>query len=162
MPLRYLLLVTLFGAMACVVYYDGRWRRIPNFITLPLMVIGILAQIFMRGWPGFYLSLLGILAGAGLLLPVYLLRGLGGGDIKLMAAIGACVGLRLIGAVLFLTALSGGVLALLWIILQRSHLQWHPLPPMAQQPLTATLPYGWAIVSGTVLAIYILPLEVWL
>jgi prepilin peptidase CpaA len=162
MLLQQVLLVTLLLAMMCVVYYDGRWRRIPNFITLPLMVVGVLAQFFMHGWSGFYLSFLGILTGAGLLLPVYLLRGLGAGDLKLMAAIGACVGLRLIGSVLFLTILSGGLLALLWIFLRRSHLQWRPLPQLDQQIFSATLPYGWAIVSGTALAIYLHPLEVWL
>jgi prepilin peptidase CpaA len=162
MALRSVFLAMIFLAMVCVLYYDGRWRCIPNFVTLPLLIIGALTQLVMNGWPGLASSLCGLCIGAGLLLPLYLVRGMGAGDLKLAAAIGACTGIRLILSVLFFAILSGGLLALLWILLGRARLQARPAQPLEQQPLEVTLPYGWAIVSGTIVAICMHPMEVWL
>ncbi|NLP10494.1 hypothetical protein GX408_08885 [bacterium] len=160
--MRLFFLLILLTAMMGVIYYDGRWRRIPNFITFPLLAIGALSQYLSHGWSGVYLSMAGMTVGAGILLPVYLLGGLGGGDVKLAAAVGASVGVRLIGSVLFFTALSGGLLALWWIHRQNRALRWLPQTSLQEPALSDTLPYGWAIAIGTMLTLGIHPLEVWL
>jgi len=162
MLVRYSLLAILLLAMAGVIYCDGGWRRIPNFITLPLMVIGLVAQGLMHGWLGMGYSVAGFLVGAGLFFPLYWLRGMGAGDLKLIAAIGAFLSLRLIFSVVFFTVLSGGVLGLAWLVLGRT--KWHgqAVQALEEQPLAATLPYGWAIVSGTILTLCFHPAEVWL
>lgn len=64
-------------------------------------------------------SLLGVALGLGLLLPFVLLRSLGGGDWKLAGALGACLGPRQLGAVLAITVLLAGIMALGTVIYRR-------------------------------------------
>lgn len=71
------------------------------------------------GWHGLKASLLGAALGLGLLLPFVLLRSLGGGDWKLAGALGACLGPRQLGAVLVLTILLAGAMALCAVIYRR-------------------------------------------
>jgi prepilin peptidase CpaA len=71
---------------------DLRSRRIPNRLTVPALLLGVLVNSLLTGWKGFLLSLEGAGLGLAILLPVVLLRGLGAGDWKLMGALGAMVG----------------------------------------------------------------------
>ena len=56
---------------------DLRSRRIPNWLTVPGLAIGIAANTILGGWSGLKASLLGAAVGLGLLLPFVLLRSLG-------------------------------------------------------------------------------------
>jgi Flp pilus assembly protein protease CpaA len=72
---------------------DWRSRRIPNWLTVPGLLIGVSVNALIGGWAGLKTSLLG--AGLGLLLlllPFVFLRSLGAGDWKLAGALGAFVG----------------------------------------------------------------------
>jgi prepilin peptidase CpaA len=92
-------------------WIDWRSRRLPNWLTVPAFAIGISANAIIFGWAGLKDALLGALIPMGILLPVVLLHGLGAGDWKLMAALGAIVGREEILHVLVVTILFAGLIA---------------------------------------------------
>lgn len=73
-------------------YFDIRWRRIPNWLVLAGLVVGLAGNLWLRGAPGLLSSLGGLLLASLIYFPLYLLRGMGAGDVKLMAALGVIVG----------------------------------------------------------------------
>jgi prepilin peptidase CpaA len=95
---------------------DWRWRRIPNWLTVPGLLVGVAANTIFGGWSGAKSSLLGALLGLGLLLPFVLVRSLGAGDWKLVGALGAFVGPGNLLNVLLITVLVAGIMALILII----------------------------------------------
>ena len=90
---------------------DSRSRRIPNWLTVPGLLVGVGVHSALTGWHGSLFAL----AGAGLalliLLPLVLLRGLGAGDWKLMGAVGAFLGPVLLLFVLFGSVMASGLMA---------------------------------------------------
>ena len=92
--------------------WDGRWRRIPNWLTVSGAATGILTNTILFHWLGIRAALFGMALGLGLLLPFVLVRSLGAGDWKLVGALGACLGPRSLLAVLFGAILVAGVMAL--------------------------------------------------
>jgi prepilin peptidase CpaA len=93
-------------------FTDLRSRRIPNWLVLPFFGVGITMSVWLHGLHGAQQSLSG--AGLGLLIygVLFLMGGMGAGDVKLCTAIGAWIGpLQLFYALIF-TGLVGGVLAL--------------------------------------------------
>lgn len=94
---------------------DVARRRISNWIPCSAFAAGLILQIIQGGWRGAGSALLGTLSGAAVFLIFYLLGGMGGGDIKLMAGFGALLGVkRLLEAALW-TAGCGGLMALVVI-----------------------------------------------
>ncbi|MET0265843.1 MAG: prepilin peptidase [Duganella sp.] len=108
--------------LALAVWNDLRTRRIPNALVFGGAVIGLLLNSFLPpgdglfiqpfGGIGFLAALGGLALGLALLLPMYALRALGAGDVKLMAMVGAFVGAWPVAGITLLTLLAGGVLAL--------------------------------------------------
>jgi len=87
-------------------------RRVANWIPIVALAGGLGWQIAQHGWMGSLYALAGAAAGFAVFLVFYLLGGMGGGDIKLMAGFGALLGAsRLLEAALW-TAGIGGILAL--------------------------------------------------
>lgn len=108
--------VALYTATAAV--SDFRTRRVPNWLTLPAAIGGIVFHTFAaQGW-GITTSLAGLAVGFALLLVPFLLGGGGMGDVKLLAALGAWLGPRLMLAafalsMLLATLITLGILAYL-------------------------------------------------
>jgi len=98
---------------------DWRFRRIPNWLTVSGLLLGIVANSLARGWSGTKDSLLGAGLGLALLLPFVLIRSLGAGDWKLVGAMGAFVGPRHLIAVLIAAVLIAGVMGVILIIWKR-------------------------------------------
>jgi len=100
--------------MAAVVDDLAR-RRISNWIPCSAFAGGLILHTTESGWHGCVSALLGTVTGAGVFLIFYLLGGMGGGDVKLMAGFGSLLGVtRLLEAALW-TAGCGGVMAMLVI-----------------------------------------------
>ncbi len=95
---------------------DLRSRRIPNWLTYPAAPIAVALHAIAGKWPEAKLSLEGLALGLGLLLPFVLLRSLGGGDWKLVGALGAFYGPRSLLLVVFYTLLINAVIAIVLII----------------------------------------------
>ena len=109
-----------FCLLLSVLYTDIRSRLIPNIITLPAICSGILFHFFLSGWSGGALfALKGVLTGGGLLIFLFVLGGMGGGDVKLMAALGAWLGAWAIIKVFIYGAAAGAVIALFLVIFKK-------------------------------------------
>lgn len=95
---------------------DWRFRRIPNWLTVTGLVLGVASNSLLRSWAGAKDALLGAGLGLLLLLPFVLIKSLGAGDWKLMGALGAFLGPTHLIAVLVGTILVAGVMAAVLIV----------------------------------------------
>jgi prepilin peptidase CpaA len=95
---------------------DLRSRRIPNWLTVPGLLIGIAANTALSGWGGLKTSVLGAAVGLALLLPFVLLRSLGAGDWKLAGALGAFTGPSLLVDLLLASVFVAGLMAVALVI----------------------------------------------
>ena len=158
--------VALVGLLLAACWFDVRTRRIPNALT----VAGLVAVLVLRAFLGAGAVLEGVAAaGVAMLvaLPPFALGMLGGGDAKLLAAVGGFMGLdHVVGALLAIAVLGGG-LAVVEAIRQRAlpqviantfgfAKQWlllgrFGLAPTIDSPRALTLPYGVAIAAGALL-----------
>jgi len=102
---------------------DLRSRRIPNWLTVPGLAIGIAANTVLGGWSGLKTSLLGAALGLGLLLPFVLLRALGAGDWKLAGALGAFTGPGMLIDLLLASVFVAGLMAVALVIYKGRVLQ---------------------------------------
>ena len=118
-PLNLPALVVLVAALAAAVT-DLRAFKIHNLLTLPLLVSGLVYHAAVGGKPGLLDSFLGMLFGFGILFLFYLLGGMGGGDVKLMAGVGAWLGAPLTFVVFVASSLAAGVYALAVVLFTRS------------------------------------------
>ena len=98
---------------------DWRSRRIPNWLTVPGLVLGIAVNSWLHGWVGAKASLLGAGLGLALLLPFVLICSLGAGDWKFVGALGAFLGPENLLTVLLLGILVNGLMALIMIVRKR-------------------------------------------
>lgn len=95
---------------------DWRYRRIPNWLTVPGLLAGIALNTSTNGWAGAKSSLLGAGLGLLILLPFVLVKALGGGDWKLIGAVGACLGPTRLVAVLIGSMFVAGIMAIVLIV----------------------------------------------
>ncbi len=114
-----LTLAVLVPALAYACWNDYRLRLIPNWLTAAVAATGLAAQTLWLGLPGLQSAALGILVGFSVLILFWLVRAMGAGDVKLMAAVGAWVGPQLILFAILTGVLVGGVLALGILVYQR-------------------------------------------
>lgn len=92
--------------------WDLRTRRIPNQLTLSAALVAIVFRTAIGGGTAFADSALGWLAGIALFIVPFALRGMGGGDVKLLGALGAWLGPFDVLWVALYTGVAGGVLAI--------------------------------------------------
>jgi prepilin peptidase CpaA len=154
---------------------DIRTRRIPNVLTVCALFVALALRSFLGGG-----ALVDGLQGAGLamllMLPLFALGGVGGGDLKLLVAVGAFLGPRDLLVALLVTAVAGGVLALgetirrgvvLPSLLNTAGLARYfftfghsgSRPTLAAEG-SVSVPYGIAIAIGSLTA-WFLPLAEW-
>lgn len=102
---------------------DWRSRRIPNWLTVPGFALGLVLSSFWGGWVGLKNSLLGAVLAFGLLLPFWLLKSLGAGDLKFAVALGSYTGPGRLIDILIGSVFVAGVMALALVIYKRRLLQ---------------------------------------
>jgi prepilin peptidase CpaA len=95
---------------------DLRSRRIPNWLVVPFLLAGVITLTVKYGAHGLAQSLEGLMLGAILLGVLCWLGGMGMGDVKLCAAIGAWVGPGQLMLALVLMGIAGGVMAVIWAL----------------------------------------------
>jgi prepilin peptidase CpaA len=104
--------------LAVAAVTDILWRRIPNWLTVSLMAAGLTRAILFYGWTGLGHSALGLLAGGGLGFTLFAMSALGGGDVKLLAAIGSWMGPKGVFLVFIVEAVVGLVIVLVQAVAQ--------------------------------------------
>jgi prepilin peptidase CpaA len=156
--------------LACwMAWGDARTRRIPNYLTLVTALSGLGFQFGAHGWPGLSQGLFGLGVGFALMILFYLKGGMGAGDVKALAALGAWLG-PLATLFLFIYMALAGFPLILFYLWRRGELkakgrQWwailvnwiflrsQPSSP-AKPPAPAKsdgLPYAVAMALGMVL-----------
>jgi len=174
----YLLLAALLLAVTAAIT-DLQRHRIPNWLTYPGIGLGIASRgavhpdpVFLGcyGWKGGLLSgLAGCLLAGGIMFVFFMVRAMGAGDVKIMAAIGSFVGPRQAVDILLATAICGGILAIGYALYRRrmistlknvgsvlrfhawAGVQAHPELNL-DNPAALRMPYGLAIALGTLYA----------
>ncbi len=73
-------------------WIDGKELRVPNWITFPMVLSGLVYSTVVGGFAGLGDGVMGMCVGLLTLLPLYAVGGMGAGDVKLMAGIGAWLG----------------------------------------------------------------------
>lgn len=106
---------SLFFLVICTT--DALQGKIPNLATLALLLIGLWFNFRSGGFPGLALALAGLLTGLALLIIPYLLGGMGAGDVKALAALGALLGPGPVLQVFVIAGLIGGAMALTHVAL---------------------------------------------
>ncbi|MSQ37629.1 MAG: prepilin peptidase [Chloroflexi bacterium] len=129
----------LLGILAlATIYCDWRWNRIPNVITYPVMLAGLVLGTF-AAFPGAVgeigtLDRVAAIVGAFVVLyPFYAGRLMLAGDLKFLMAVGALRGVSFLLAAVFYGAIVGGVIALLYMLLARRRLAPPDAEPTAAQ-----------------------------
>jgi prepilin peptidase CpaA len=145
-------------------FTDVRSRRIPNWLVLPFLGLGIAVSGWLYGWHGVGSSLAG--AGLGFFIYGFLfwMGGMGAGDVKLCAAIGAWIGPSQLLISLLFTSLAGGAMVLIWALsggfLKELFLHAGDLAfgskergeVVLSNPLRRKMPYAPAIAIGTLIS----------
>lgn len=162
--------VTITLVVAAVI--DGLQLKVPNWITFPMIISGwIYSTAFSpySGWEGLFLSLVGTAVGLAVLLPAYAVGGMGAGDVKLMAGVGAWMWGTVTLYAFAATALVGGVIAIGMVLSRGAWAKhrdqfWSILGEIAtvkdpeqlaaiaaeRKPRMFLLPYGIPIAIGTI------------
>jgi len=152
---------------------DLKSRRIPNWLVFPFLLAGPVVSTVVEGWHGLGQSLLGFLMGAALMGILYLLGGMGMGDVKLCAGMGAWVGPQQLVFVLVFMGLAGGLMAFGWAVCRgflRESLAgtgdlifgmgkrgWRRHETLVlSNPAARSIPYAPAIAIGAVLSFFAL------
>ncbi len=150
-----------------IAWGDLRTYRIPNYLTLGTALAGLAFQAYFHGLNGLGSGFMGLGLGFFLLFPVYLLGGMGAGDVKALAALGTWLGPALTLTLFFYMALAGGLMAIgvllykgllwaklrqywaylvSWVLFRPTGLTAGPAPKAEVQGI----PYGVAIALGMV------------
>ena len=171
-PLTIWCIVLTIIVVAIAVITDLLWRRIPNLLTFPALGLAIALRIVFQGWVGLGLALAGAILAPALLLAMHGGKGLGMGDLKLAAAVGAILGPALALATMIFTAVAGGILGIAMMLKPGGALRnfisvisiglpfrkkkGEDEPATNDTPAVMTMPYGVAIGAGSLmtLAVY--------
>ena len=152
---------------ALVIYYDVRYRRIPNLFVLATLISGLTLNFALGGLSGVVSSVGGFVFAFILMFMLHVFGAMGAGDVKLFAAIGSVIGAQLVLPTFVVVVLTGGLLAVVSVLrsgvftttMHRVLQIFIGLLPGWQMPRFSvpadrrlTIPYGVAITIGTIIA----------
>ena len=107
------LFIILIGLLALSAMTDIKWKKIPNALTFPVMIFGLMTHGFKSGLLGLIYSIEGLLLGIALLIVFYIIGMMGAGDVKLLGAVGSILGPAGVFKAFLFTAIAGGVYAII-------------------------------------------------
>lgn len=166
MPIGWVQYIILAVFLSIAVVSDIKSGKIKNWLTISGAVIGVIINMLVGGMQQASSSLvgLGVMAAFGLLL--FAIGVFGGGDAKLLMAVGSITGLNLVPSIIVLTAIAGGLLAVGYLIRRCGFrelcnrmctvarlLFCRMSPAGSLDPDKKKLPYSLAIAAGTIAAI---------
>lgn len=150
-------------------WIDGKELKVPNWITFPMVLAGLVYSAWAGGWSGLGFGLAGMATGLLCLLPLYSVGGMGAGDVKLMAGIGAWMGWQVTLQAFVVSVVVGAVMAVCMVAVKGTWKQHYEnfltilsewvvirnpseLSRIAaeRKPRMALLPYGIPICVGTI------------
>lgn len=150
-------------------WIDGKQLRVPNWLTFPMVFAGLAFNAYAAGWVGLGGALLGMVVGLLCLLPLYAVGGMGAGDVKLMAGIGAWLGWETTFYAFCVSTIVGAVMAVIMVLYKKAFarhyanfvmilLEWssvrdpRKLSNLAaeRKPNMLLLPYGIPICVGSI------------
>jgi prepilin peptidase CpaA len=157
--------ILLISIIIICVITDLRSRKIYNAVIFPGLLLAFLTHFIMSGWVGLGQSIAGFITGLGVLLVPYLLGGMGAGDVKLLALVGAVKGISFVLTTAVYMALLGALIAVIVLLCRKGMvmrfvtffyfmygLRYGIKFPLNIQKgaLSATYPYGVAIAGGVI------------
>lgn len=152
--------ILLLGLLSVAVVSDLRRHRIPNLLVLLGLFLGVTSQVYTGGSDGLRDSLLGLLVGFGMFLPLYALGGMAAGDVKLMAMVGSFLDPNFAMWAAFFSLIAGGLCGFL-LMLERGQVPqtlkrywlmlkaFTYLPAAEDEVAGKPFPYSIAILLGT-------------
>ncbi len=151
--------------LAVCVVTDVKSRKIYNKVIFPSLVIAFIANFVIYGFSGVSAALVGFFLGLAILLIPFLLGGMGAGDVKLLAFIGALKGTSFVFITAIYMAIIGAIIALAIVVFRKGwakkclYFLYGKKCGLAvplifdKKSLTATYPYGVAIALGAIFAL---------
>jgi len=169
---NYLPYIALAILMIIGVVSDLKSNRIPNLLIITGIILASIFHSVLFGLQGMVTLLLGAIAGLLLLLPFYLVKAMGAGDVKFMSMVGAFLGYQVTALAVGLTLIVGGVIAISLIVYkQQAGLTFNRyrkifvttlysrkpfyIPPQGNEFAGTKFPYALAIALGTLWACYL-------
>ena len=152
---------------ALVIYYDVRYRRIPNAFVLATLISGLTLNLVLGGLNGGLQSIGGCVFAFILMFILHVFGAMGAGDVKLFAAVGSIIGAKLVLPTFVVVVLTGGVLAMVSVLrsgvfrttmhrvlqILVGLLPGWPMPKFSvPADRRLTIPYGAAITIGAIIA----------
>jgi len=159
------MVVAMAGVMVAVLF-DLKFRKVPNALTFSMVAFGIILNVWTQGPSGIVFSSLGLVCGVFFLFLPFSVGGVGGGDVKLMGAVGSLLGAVMTFQIFLATAVFGGLISLYAMFRQKTFgksLQGIkdrilyfmitrkvvPETPSATRTESSGIPYACAIFCGT-------------
>ena len=164
----YFLILLLLLILSISAVIDIRSQKIPNLITFPAIIMALIYHFSTHGLDGLIFSAIGLATGIGLLFIPYMIGVSGAGDAKLLGAVGAILGSKSVFVAFLLTAIVGGIYAIILILINQKQfkgffkkqiitlklfiLTREFIPdPVEERNKKPKLCYGVAILLGTVI-----------
>ena len=151
-----------------VIYFDVRYRRIPNVVVLATLIAGLVINTALGSWHGTLVSLQGFALAFVPMLMLHLFGAMGAGDVKLSGAVGAVLGVSMVPSALIVIVMLGAALAIYSMIKSRTVFAtlhgvlrifvgiipgWEMPRFTVPSDRRHTIPYGVAIMMGSLITI---------
>ncbi|AZK48312.1 A24 family peptidase [Paenibacillus lentus] len=160
-----------FILLAVAFVTDILTMKIPNIITITGTLLGTAYHVITNGGTGFLFAVKGAVVGFGIMAIMYVARAVGGGDVKLFAAIGAWVGVPLTLSILLYSILAAGCIGILILICRREMMvrlggvlrsvlglivlrSISPIQALTAKDKPLTFPFMLAVLPGAIMAVY--------